>query len=70
MPLLGKDRCIWTGWIRQRTLLQNLILGTIKPLPPAAKRYAEKIAKTTGIALEEVLRSQPFKNYLKALWGE
>jgi hypothetical protein len=66
MPLLGKDRCVWTGWLRQRVLLQTLLKPPQK-IPSMALRYAERISKATGLPLEEVLKSQPFQNYLRKL---
>lgn len=36
-------------------------------LRPIEERYAKGIAKRTGIPMEKVLRSRPFKNYQRSL---
>ena len=36
-------------------------------IPEAALKYAEKVAKTTGLSLYEVMGSEPFKKYLSVI---
>jgi len=52
------------GFIRDRTVLRMLF----KPKsPPIVEKYAESMAKTTGLSIEEVKRSRPFQRYKEAL---
>jgi len=65
------DGDITQGLFRKRRLLQ-LLLGENKEkgsevMPEIVKKYAQGIAKRTGLPLDVVLRSQPVQNYKKAI---
>lgn len=61
MPILT-DGLPYTGFIRDRKIIYELLTPTL------AKNYATKISQLTGVELSKVIRSQPFINYLKALF--
>jgi len=63
MPLLV-DSDIRTGFIRERTIITKLLRPLI---PKMARKYAMQISKVTGLPLETVMKSKPFRNYLNAL---
>jgi hypothetical protein len=70
MPLLGRDGDITTGWLRKkRPLLKRLYELTFLRKSPLPQRYAEGIAKVTGLSVGEVMKSRPFKEYVKRLAG-
>ncbi|MEM2618766.1 MAG: hypothetical protein QW356_04695 [Candidatus Hadarchaeales archaeon] len=69
MPLLT-DGLLHTGFVRPvRPLVQSLLRGPIMAIPEPAKKYALRISESTGVPVEKVLRSRPFRNYLEAMWG-
>jgi len=63
MPIVT-DGDIRTGFVRNRSIIMKLA----RPLmPKMALSYAEKISKITDLPLATVMKSTPFRNYLKAL---
>jgi len=77
MPILT-DGDITKGWLRNRWVLAALLESSkenstvVKPheLPPVVRKYAESIAKLTGLPLSEVLKSKPVLNYYRALYDK
>jgi len=65
MPLL-LDGKIETGFLRERVLIKALLRPAI---PEPALKWAKREAEKLGIPVEEVLKSQPFKEYVRSLWG-
>jgi hypothetical protein len=70
MPLLGRDGDITTGWLRKgRPILKKLYELTFLRKSPLPQRYAEGIARVTGLPKETVMGSRPFKEYVRRLAG-
>jgi len=69
MPLLGKDKDITQGWVRERTLLKRLYEQTVMSKSPLFRKYVEGIAKTTGVPEERVVKSRPVRNFLRRIAG-
>jgi hypothetical protein len=63
VPIITDGR-IETGFIRERKILASLLRPEV---PAMTMRYAEGIAKRTGLPLETIMRSKPFLNYLEAV---
>jgi len=69
MPLLGKDRDITRGWVRERPLIKKLYEQTFISRSPVFRQYVKGIAKATELPEEKVIKSQPVRNFLKRLTG-
>jgi len=70
MTILDGD--VTKGWIRERRVLKLLFPRSSSEeregrIPKMALRYAEKVSERTGIPVEEVMRSKPFRNFLRRL---
>jgi hypothetical protein len=69
MPLLI-DGDITTGFVRkERPLLKRLYELAFIRRSPLPSRYAEGVARITGLPKETVVRSRPFHEYIKRLAG-
>ncbi|HDN17875.1 MAG TPA: hypothetical protein ENF41_02335 [Candidatus Bathyarchaeota archaeon] len=66
MPLLT-DGDITRGWIRERKLL-TLLFPKLEA-PDAIRNFLEKVSKATGLPKDEIIKSKPFRNWLKKFYG-
>lgn len=68
MTILDGD--VTEGWIRERKLLKALfpnLSDSQEKIQRMALNYAKKISNFTGLSLEEVMNSEPFKSYVRKL---
>lgn len=69
-PFFGRDKDITTGWVRKRRrYISRVYEATFKQKSPMFKRYVDKISRMTNVPKEEVLKSQPVRNFLRRLAG-
>lgn len=64
------DGGIFKGWVRERRFLKKLLEEYLIKHSPLVRKYAESIAKITGLDVETVLRSEPVRNYVKKIIGD
>lgn len=64
MLIAGTD--IRNGLFGRKRQVVVMFLGEYIPEP--VMKYAKSVAETTGLPLEEVLKSQPVRNYMKKFY--
>lgn len=70
MPLLfARNRDVTVGYVRRRRRFLAQLLKPEHEVPEMADNYARSMAEFTGLSVEKIKQSRPFKNYIDKLRG-